>query len=65
MAKKQCIQEDSESLSPEQEKALPIIDLFLNPSRRAEKEDLLRMVHKEEGGKDQNQVKQYTYLIFF
>ena len=79
--KKQCTQEDSvsrpseslmtvrrkrsESLSPEQEKALPIIDLFLNPSRRAEKEDLLRMVHKEEGDKDQKQVKQYSYLIFF
>merc|ERR1712012_927058 len=39
-----------DSLTSDERKALPIIDLFLNPRREAEKEDVLEMARKEEAG---------------
>ena len=38
------------------EKPLPLIDLFLNPKRKSEREDMLKEVRREESGKGHKEV---------
>ena len=55
---------NGDSLTSDERKALPIIDLFLNPRREAEKEDVLEMARKEEAGLNHTKVKNPFNIIF-
>ena len=65
-SERECFEEDDnlekESVTSEQDKTLPVIDLFLNPSRMAEKEEMLNKAHREEAGMAHNKVRK---KIFF
>ena len=60
-SERECFQKDDnlekESVTLKQEKKLPVIDLFLNPKRKAEKEEMLKKAHREEAGKGHSKVK--------
>ena len=62
-SERECFEEEnnreSESVTSEQDKtSLPGIDLFLNPSRMAEKEEMLKEAHREEAGTGHNKVRE-------
>ena len=62
-SERECFEEEdnqeSESVTSEQDKtSLPVIDLFLNPSRKAEKEEMLKEAHREEAGTGHNKVRE-------
>ena len=61
-SERECFEEDDnlekESVTSEQDKTLPVIDLFLNPSRMAEKEEMLNKAHREEAGMAHNKVRE-------
>ena len=46
----------SSTMTRNLEKPLPLIDLFLNPKRKSEREDILKEVHREESGKGHKEV---------
>ena len=64
-SRRECLQEEDnqgkESVSrpatAKQGKPLPFIDLFLNPKRAEEKEELLIRAQKEDAGTDHTEVK--------
>ena len=64
-SQRECFQEEyrqrkesvSQTATAKQEKPLPFIDLFLNPKRVEEKEELLKMAKMEETGTDHTEVK--------